>query len=78
MNTGPDLRTTLALRPREAARLLGVSERFLWSLTQAGSIPCIRLGTGKRRTVRYPMSAINQWLEDHATEGTVTGKGVKP
>jgi excisionase family DNA binding protein len=77
MHSSPDPRSSLALRPREAARLLGVSERFLWSLTKTGAIPCVRLGTGKRRTVRYPVSTINQWLEAHATEGKGTGEGVR-
>ncbi len=77
MSLPPDPRSSLALRPREAAHLLGVSERFLWDLTRTGAIPCVRLGSGKRRTVRYPMTAINQWLEAQATDGQATGKGVE-
>ena len=37
----------LALRPKEAARALDISERLLWSKTNAGEIPCVRIG---RRT----------------------------
>lgn len=77
MSAPPDPRSSLALRPREAARLLGVSERFLWQLTQTGEIPCVRLGTGKRRTVRYPMSAITNWLETRAVDGQGSGKEVR-
>lgn len=67
MNANPDPRPPLALRPREAARMLGVSERFLWDLTKSGSMPCVRMGTGKRQTVRYPMKAIIKWLDENAT-----------
>jgi excisionase family DNA binding protein len=77
MSSPPDPRSSLALRPREAARLLGVSERFLWQLTQTGAIPCVRLGTQKRRTVRYPMSAITRWLEAQVTDGQGSGKEVR-
>jgi excisionase family DNA binding protein len=77
MPTSPDPRTSLALRPREAARLIGVSERFLWDLTRTGTIPCIRLGVGKRRTVRYPLSALTRWLETQATDGQGNGKEVQ-
>ena len=45
--------TPLALRPRDAARMLGVSPRTLWGWTRAGIVPCVRVGTGKRKTVLY-------------------------
>jgi len=37
----------LALRPREAAAALGLSERKLWSLTAEGQISCCRAGRVK-------------------------------
>ena len=43
--TAPSL--PLALRPVNAARLLGVSPRTLWEWTRAGLIPSVRIGTGK-------------------------------
>lgn len=46
------------LRPREAALQLAISERTLWTLTKAGTIPCIRLG----RSVRYRPSDIEKQL----------------
>jgi excisionase family DNA binding protein len=52
----------LALRPREAAKALGVSERTLWSWTGDGLIPCVRIGTG--RTVLYPVEMLRRWLEE--------------
>jgi excisionase family DNA binding protein len=38
----------LSLRLRPAAKVLGISERFLWQLTRDGHIPCVRVGSGKR------------------------------
>jgi excisionase family DNA binding protein len=53
----------LALRPRDAAKALGISPRLLWQLTHDGHIPCARIGTGKRRTVLYPVDQLLSWLE---------------
>ena len=52
----------LALRPREAAKALGISPRLLWQLTKDGQIPCVRVGSGKRRTVLYPLADLQAWL----------------
>lgn len=51
---------TLALRPREAAAALGISERLLWTMTKAGDVPCVRLG----RAVIYPVAKLEQWLQE--------------
>ncbi len=56
----------LALRPREAAKALGISPRWLWQLTHDGHIPCVRLGNGKRRTVLYPTADLQSWLSQQA------------
>jgi predicted DNA-binding transcriptional regulator AlpA len=48
----------LALRPREAAAALGISERKLWSLTQAGDVPHVKLD----RVTLYPVAALEDWL----------------
>jgi predicted site-specific integrase-resolvase len=61
----------LALRPRPAARALSISPRLLWQLTKDGVIPCIRVGSGKRRTVLYPIADLQAWLAREA--GTPTG-----
>jgi excisionase family DNA binding protein len=45
---------------KEATRLLKVSERKLWDLTNKHGLPCIRLGS---RTVRYDPQDVTQWLE---------------
>jgi excisionase family DNA binding protein len=65
MSETPDLLTTarrLALRPREAAKALGISERLLWQLTQDGIIPCVRVGGGGRRTALYSVANLEAWL----------------
>ena len=51
--------TALALRPREAAKALGISERMLWSLTAPrGTVPAVRIGP----CVLYPVTALQARL----------------
>lgn len=52
----------LALRARDAARLIGVSERTLFSLTKAGQIAVVRIG----RLVLYRREALEDFLRRHA------------
>ncbi|MSR59847.1 MAG: DNA-binding protein [Planctomycetaceae bacterium] len=52
----------LALRPREAAKALGVSERSLWEWTHRGDVPHVRIG----RTILYPVDALRDWLNRRA------------
>ena len=55
--------TALALRTREAAKALGISERMLWSLTAPrGTIPAVRIGT----CVLYPVTGLQAWLDRQA------------
>ena len=56
----------LALRPRDAAQVLGISPRTLWGWTQAGIIPSVRIGTGTRKTVLYPVADLQAWLTRQA------------
>jgi excisionase family DNA binding protein len=65
------IQSPLALRPREAAKALGISPRLLWQLTKDGQIPCVRVGSGKRRTVLYPLADLQAWL----TRQAATSKG---
>lgn len=55
-----DAALRLALRPREAAKALGVSERVLWSWTadRTSGIPFVRKG----RCVLYPVRDLRDWL----------------
>ncbi len=73
MNGTPDLLTAtrrLALRPAEAAKALGISARLLWQLTHDGVIPCVRVGSGKRKSVLYPVAMLEQWLAEQAGRAT--------
>ncbi len=60
-----DTARPLALRPREAARLLNISERKLWSLSQPrGVIPCKRDGG----VVLYRPDDLDAWLRSDTPE----------
>lgn len=56
---------SIALRPRDAARALGVSLRTLWGWTRDGRLPHIKLG----RVVLYPVAMLREWIEQQAGEG---------
>lgn len=61
--TSPEDRAhPLGLRPKEAARALGIGERLLWTLTNQGLIPHVRLG----RAIVYPVSALEEFLRKEA------------
>jgi hypothetical protein len=57
-----DVPQQLALRPREAAKAIGIGIRLLWQLTKDGRIPCVRVGGAKRNTILYPVAALQAWL----------------
>ncbi|PHS04369.1 MAG: DNA-binding protein [Blastopirellula sp.] len=46
------------LNSRQAAKLLSISERKLWSLANEGDLPCVKFG----RTVRYDKEDIKAWI----------------
>ena len=47
-----------------AAELLSVSRRTLARLTAPhGALPCLRIGTGKRRLLRYRVADLTDWIE---------------
>jgi excisionase family DNA binding protein len=67
MKTPPDLQPMrppepdrLTVSRSEAARMLGISERLLWTWTNAGVIPHVRIGT----RVLYPVDQLREWLSD--------------
>lgn len=60
----------LALRSRAAAEMLGISARFLWDLTQRGDVPCVRLGSGRRQTILYPVSLLREWLASQGSSAS--------
>jgi excisionase family DNA binding protein len=57
----------LALRPRDAAAALGISERLLQDWTKEHRLPCVRLG----QVVLFPVDEIRQWLRERALGNTV-------
>lgn len=65
--TSPDSRSQpIALRPRDAASALGLSERTLWAQSAPrGPIPCVRLGG----SVLYIVSDLVAFLAAQRTEG---------
>jgi hypothetical protein len=48
----------LALRPRDAALALGISERLLWDWTHTEGVPHVRIGN----VVLYPVEVLKNWL----------------
>ncbi|MHC5023148.1 MAG: helix-turn-helix domain-containing protein [Planctomycetota bacterium] len=50
----------LGLRPKDAAKALGISERKLWELTadRTSGIPHTRCG----KTILYPVRELTEWL----------------
>lgn len=60
--TNDDATPKLALRPREAAKALGISERLLWSKTNSGEIPHLRIG----KAILYPVDVLRDWLKAQA------------
>ncbi|HEX4128504.1 MAG TPA: helix-turn-helix domain-containing protein [Pirellulales bacterium] len=61
-NTAPA--PVLALRPRDAAKALGISERTLREWTKNGDIPHVRVDGG--RAIIYPVDALRDWLRHQA------------
>ena len=61
----------LAMRPREAAKALGISERTLWEWTDRGVVPHIRLG----KAILYPVDALREWLQKGAKTSVEDKKG---
>lgn len=49
----------LLVDAREAAKVLALSPRKLWSLTAGGEVPCVRIG----RMVRYDPVDLRAWIE---------------
>ena len=57
----------LLLTPRQAAKTLAISERTLWTLTQSGEIPRLKIGS----SVRYDLRDLEAFIEAKKNGGTV-------
>ena len=55
-------RPRLALRPKEACIALSIGPRLLWSMTNRGEVPHVRMG----RAVVYPVDELRRWLSEQA------------
>jgi excisionase family DNA binding protein len=53
---------------KEAAKLLNISERTLWTITNSGQIPCVRILGAKR----YHRSDIDQFIRNNTIRNTPT------
>jgi excisionase family DNA binding protein len=72
-NTPPVI-PPLALRPRDAAAALGISERLLQDWAKQHGLPCVRLG----QIVLYPVDEIRQWLRERALAAEPSTPEVTP
>ncbi|MBL6707241.1 MAG: helix-turn-helix domain-containing protein [Planctomycetaceae bacterium] len=61
-NESPPTPTPL-LTVRETADVLRVSERTLWTLTNSGELPSVRVG----RSVRYDQNDLAAWIASRKT-----------
>lgn len=50
----------------QAAEALAISPRKLWSLTNSGDVPCVRIG----RCVRYVPDELSAWIDQRRTSRT--------
>ncbi len=65
----------LAYRLKETARILGLSTRTVWQLAHDGQIPCVRVGTGRRKALLFPAEALKAWLLERAKEDRAGNPG---
>lgn len=59
----PPAHSPLTVNRRQAAEMLGISERLLWTLTNAGEVPHVRLGA----RVLYPLENLKRWVESRTS-----------
>lgn len=65
----------LLLTPRDAAKVMSLSERTLWTLTQRGELPAVWIGRAKR----YAVTDLAAWIDSQkaAGNGAVSVGGVR-
>lgn len=56
---------TLLVDARTAAKMLAVSTRTLWTLTDRGDIPAVRIG----RSVRYAIDDLRRFIDAQRVGG---------
>ncbi len=55
----------LLLTARQAAQVLAISPRKVWSLTASGEVPHVRIG----RSVRYSTADLQRWIDERRIGG---------
>lgn len=66
----------ILLTLRQAAERLALSPRTVWTLANEGRIPYLALRGGKRRLLRFPLRALEQWAAEQAARaGRRTDEG---
>lgn len=65
--------SSLLVTADEAAQLLSVSPRTLWSLTHEGVVPCVRLG----RSVRYSLETLRAVIGQLEERNASAARGIK-
>lgn len=61
--------TPMALRPKDTARALAISERLLWEWTRNEGLPHVRIGS----VVLYPVDCVKRWLDERANAAAHDG-----
>ena len=64
LTTSPATRPQLLVDAREAAWLLSIGERTLWTLTNQGSIKATKIG----RAVRYSITALEAFIAKQTSQ----------
>ena len=54
----------MLLTARQAAKVLSISERTLFSVTKSGELPAVRIG----RSVRYSVDALREYIRRSSEE----------
>ena len=58
------------LTAEQIAQMLNVQRSTVYEWVRMGYIPCIRLGTGKKKPlVRFSISIVEGWLKQKEVEG---------
>ncbi len=64
-NVTPPAVEPILLKPPQAAQVLGIGKRKLWSMTAGGEIPHVRIG----KSVRYSVDSLRDWVAGQLQEG---------
>jgi predicted DNA-binding transcriptional regulator AlpA len=63
----------IALKPSEAAKVLGISAKTLWTVSQPrGTLPCVRIGS----RVTYFIHHLQKWADSQLAEQAGAGREV--